>query len=193
MDDQHVVPSVFLLSGFVCRTLSLKEKGRLLDLPLEILTDRNETSRLENWLAARPPPFKVRAEVIRQLKAWSSLGYLLDAAKSHAALVRRKEGVQADHNCEAVSPTDNTKVGLTPLGPTPFTEPRLLTKAETEVLGVVSLKATKSDDASIPNQLWDNRALRCYTAPPATEIRHALDVLRIWFHKVWVCRVYRDF
>ncbi|KAL7557295.1 hypothetical protein ACA910_016256 [Epithemia clementina (nom. ined.)] len=163
----------------VCRRSSLEERGKLLDLPQEILKTREGVPRLENWLAARPPPFKARAEVLRQFKLWSWSGYPSGTVKAHASFAQQNEEVRDDGRLGA--PQFNEKGPADPASSLSDTSmvPFPLTNEETEALGVASVKATKSNNAAIPTHLWDDRILRRYkikTNIGKAQMKHALEV-----------------
>ena len=167
--QEHILPSVFSPTGFVSRKLGIRELALGLDFPA-VLSKRATDSELERWIAKIGPPFKTRIQVAHLLRRFSEgvPSKVLSPERNSESDSKRSTtdqhyGMKEDDG-EVVSPDD--------IDPSLIVVSNLEEREEDR-----NLKATKSDDASIPYHLWNDRILSHYSFETAPEVKKAIDAL----------------
>jgi hypothetical protein len=177
--DSIEAPTVFSKAHWVKRKLTLKELVSVLDLPSYKATE----TRTREWMSDVAVPGKVRARVVEAIRNW----------------VNRSGGAsKRPHIPDGAQRINVKKPRLSPLGPVEMVKDGPISSVlESKQSNVtVTVKSTKSDDASVPVHLWDNRilALRRLKGLPRVKALEALNTLREKFVlPFWRRKVGRDF
>ncbi|KAL7572467.1 hypothetical protein ACA910_000295 [Epithemia clementina (nom. ined.)] len=169
-EKRHVpmkLPSVFSSTKFVRRALTPRELGGVLDLPREIIKSE-DLHTLATWLKGVQVPFKIRCKVLRRLYRWSNTGYgFMEDPDEVTEAVRKEHPSQPNLDNETALGGD---VGM----------------HDVEIQGP-TVKATKSNDAEVPEHLWDTRvASGMERIMEPYEFSRFVKGLRVRLHRYWV-------
>ena len=184
--QDHTLPSVFSPTGLVTRKLGIRELASALDFPA-VLSKQARDSELRNWVSKIGPPFKTRIQIVHLLRRYSE-GYEQKSPTSESKSETNSRETLGDYGMkeddgEVVSPDDM--------------DPTLIVVSNSEEREEDrNLKATKSDDASIPFHLWNDRILSVFqfeTAPEVEKAINALDSIRKGALRYWKRLVAQDF
>ncbi|KAL7567261.1 hypothetical protein ACA910_016727 [Epithemia clementina (nom. ined.)] len=198
------LPCVFSSTGFVRWRLTPREMGRLYNFPVEITKSKVE-GQLAGWLERSLIPLKVRLEVVCTIWTWFKTGYCGEAPSPPPQtdtsnifpppLKPGKEGglfAQTQSNLGLVTEQTPRNLGGDPRQT--CVQMRDSTPPDGLQLKNGGAKATKSDDAEVPQYLWDDRLksglCRRLNDVEFTFVMHGL---RQGFHCIGRRKVSREF
>jgi hypothetical protein len=171
-------PTVYSKEQWVRRRLASKELCAVLDVPRDILKEKE----CKTLLLSMKIPGKVRAHVVESIR---------EALRA----VARKRPVSL--SLEDRSSRKRVRFAMDKTSPN--TSPRLRAIPsidQGEQRDTVTVKSAKADDAGVPEHLWDDRCrnLGWIRELPTLQVKKALDTLRVkFFLRIWKRKVASNF
>eukprot|EP00978_Attheya_sp_CCMP212_P027155 scaffold90616_cov31-Attheya_sp.AAC.2 len=206
-----IVPTVYS-SKWARRLLMPEELGSALDIPSDMISEGLRSGKLKGWVSEIRLPFKIRLRAAleglskligKDEPQWEKKNRLREeidqttiAPNKRARLNKMTEVEPIQGEAEATATHGAKSTDECP-------GPHVRTKdwyQEVKIEDVKEAKATKSDDAEIPKELWNDRILdallpsgKVVSPEHLARIHKTLDWLRNHLLRYWRKKVAREF